>query len=124
MLNRLTAAALLGLVAVTGTIAVAPVATYAQELGNSRYFPEQAILDWNGERFTVKRIDALGGRISEERERIYAWVDAYPEIVEALQRAVIQNRAFAAALRARSVQLNNVVAIQQAFNGNLVIFLR
>ncbi|UVC10197.1 hypothetical protein IHQ71_06210 [Rhizobium sp. TH2] len=124
MLNRLTAAALLGLVALTGTIAVAPVAGYAQGLSNSRYFPEQAILDWSGQRFTVKRIDALGGRISEERERIYAWVDAYPDLVQALQRAVIENRALASALRARSVQLRNVVAIQQAFNGNLVIFLR
>jgi hypothetical protein len=124
MLNRLVAAAILGLVTVTGTITATPTAAYAQAPGNSRYFPEQAILEWSGQRFTVKRIDQLGGRISEERERIYAWVDAYPEIVEALQRAVIQNRAFAAALRARSVQLNNVVAIQQAFNGNLVIFLR
>lgn len=124
MLNRLTAAALLGLVALAGTMAAAPVAAYAQGLSTSRYFPEQAILEWSGERFTIKRIDQLGGRISEERERLYAWVDAYPDLVEALQHAVIRNRAFAAALRARSVQLNNVVAIQQAFNGNLVIFLR
>lgn len=124
MLNRLTAAALLGLVALTGTMAAAPVAAYAQALGHSRYFPEQAILEWSGERFTIKRIDQLGGRVSDERERLYAWVDAYPDLVEALQHAVIQNRAFAAALRARSVQLNNVVAIEQAFSGNLVIFLR
>ena len=53
-----------------------------------------------------------------------AWIDAYPDRVEALQHAVIQNRALASALRAQSVQLNNVAAIQQALNGNLVIFLR
>ena len=29
-----------------------------------------------------------------------------------------------AALRARSVQLNNVVAIQRALSGNLVVYLR
>jgi hypothetical protein len=124
MLNKLTAAAFLGLIALTGTMAVTPVAAYAQGLSNSRYFPEQAILDWSGERFTIKRIDELGGRVSDERERLYAWIDAYPDLVEALQRAVIQNRALASALRARSVQLNNVAAIQQALNGNLVIFLR
>jgi hypothetical protein len=124
MLNRLIAATLLGLVALTGTVALTPVAAYAQGLSTSRYFPEQAILEWSGERFTIKRIDELGGRISDERERLYAWIDAYPDRVEALQHAVIQNRALAAALRARSVQLNNVAAIQQALNGNLVIFLR
>lgn len=124
MLNRLTSAALLGLVALTGPMAAAPVAAYAREFSHSRYFPEQAIAEWGGERFTIKRIDQLGGRVSDERERLYAWVDAYPDRVAALQRAVIQNRALAAALRARSVQLNNVVAIEQAFSGNLVIFLR
>ena len=124
MLNRLTAAALLGLVALTGTVSIAPVAAQAQGLSTSRYFPQQAILDWSGERFTIRRIDALGGRISEERERLYAWIDAYPDRVEALQHAVIRNRALARALQAQSVQLNNVAAIQQALNGNLVIFLR
>lgn len=124
MLNRLIAAALLGLVALAGTMAAAPMTAHAQGFSHSRYFPQQAILEWSGERFTIKRIDQLGGRVSDERERLYAWVDAYPDRVEALQQAVIQNRALAAALRARSVQLNNVVAIEQAFSGNLVIFLR
>ena len=124
MLNKLTAAALLVLVALTGTVSIASVSAQAQELSHSRYFPEQAILDWSGERFTIKRIDQLGGRISDERERLYAWVDAYPDRVAALQDTVIQNRALATALRARSVQLNNVVAIEQTFSGNLVIFLR
>ena len=124
MLNKLTAAALLVLVALTGTGSIAPAAAQAQGLSTSRYFPEQAILDWSGERFTIKRIDSLGGRYSDEREQLYAWIDAYPDRVEALQHAVIQNRALAAALRAQSVQLNNVAAIQQALNGNLIIFLR
>ena len=35
-----------------------------------------------------------------------------------------ENGEFASALRARSVQLNNVVAIRQALNGNLVVYLR
>jgi len=124
MLNKLIAAAFLALVSLTGTASIAPVSVQAQGLSTSRYFPEQAILDWSGERFTIKRIDALGGGNREERERLYAWIDAYPDRVEALQHAVIQNRALAAALRAQSVQLNNVAAIQQALNGNLVIFLR
>jgi hypothetical protein len=124
MLNRLVAAAILGLVTVASTIAAPPMPAFAQAPGNSRYFPEQAIRDWDGQRFTVKRIDQLGGRISEERERIYAWVHAYPETVDTLQHAVMQNRALASALRSRSVQLRNVVAIQQAFNGNLIVFLR
>jgi len=124
MLNKLTAAVFLAIVSATGMVSIAPVAVTAQEFSTSRYFPEQAILDWSGERFTIKRIDALGGRISDERERLYAWIDAYPDRVEALQHTVIRNRALTAALRARNVQLNNVVAIEQAFNGNLVIFLR
>lgn len=123
-MKKLTAAAFLALVALSGTVSTAPVVAQTQGFSTSRYFPEQAILDWSGERFTIKRIDALGGRFSDERERLYAWIDAYPDRVEALQHAVIQNRALAAALRAQSVQLNNVAGIQQALNGNLVIFLR
>ena len=124
MLNKPIAAAILALVTMTGTVSLSPVPARAQELSTSRYFPEQAILEWSGERFTIKRIDALGSRLSDERERLYSWIDAYPDRVEALQHAVTGNRALAAALRAQSVQLNNVAAIQQALNGNLVIFLR
>jgi hypothetical protein len=53
-----------------------------------------------------------------------AWIDANPDQVEALQNSIEENGELAAELRARSVQLNNVVAIQQAMNGNLIVYLR
>ena len=121
MLSRLSAAIFVALASAACTISVAPSA--AQAMSTSRYFPEAAILDWSGQRFTIIRIDSLD-RYSDEWERLNAWIDANPARVEALQHAVLENRELASALRARSVQLNNVGAIEQALNGNLVVYLR
>jgi hypothetical protein len=122
MLSRLTAITFMTLASMTGTVAVAPAAAVAQGFG-SHFFPESAIHDWSGERYTIVRIDSLP-RFSELRERLDNWMDANPDGVEALQQTIRGNGEFATALRARNVQLNNVGAVVQAFNGNLVVYLR
>ena len=88
-----------------------------------RFHPEQAIADWSGERFTILRIDSLD-RSSLERAQLESWIRSSRGEIDALQQSIAGNRALAAALRARSVQLRNVVAIWQALNGNLVVYLR
>lgn len=90
---------------------------------DSRYYPEEAITDWSGQRFSILRIDSFEPT-SDERLRLESWMQSSPDEIDALQNTVQENGEFAAALRARSVQLNNVVAIQQALNGNLVVYLR
>lgn len=123
MLSRLTAIALVALASFAGAMTLVPTAASARVLSTSHYFPEAAILDWSGERFTIIRIDSLP-RYSDKRERLDNWMDAYPEMVDALQQAILENGEFADALRARSVQINNVGVIEEALNGNLVIYLR
>ncbi|CAN7458535.1 hypothetical protein [Rhizobium sp. LjRoot254] len=123
MLHRLATIAYISFASLTGTAALLPVAVHAQALANSRYFPQDAILEWNGERYSIRRIDDLPLG-SDEYIRIDNWMRVYPDRVEALQATVIENRGLAAALRAEGVQINNVGGIQQALNGGLVIFLR
>jgi hypothetical protein len=100
-----------------------PQGAAASPYASSRFYPEEAILDWSGERFTIIRIDSLDIH-SEERIRLESWIEGDPDRIDALQNTVMENGDFARALRARSVQLNNVVAVQQALNGNLVVYLR
>ena len=122
-MKKLIAATLLGLVSTFGLTLSMPVAAQANSYSSSRFYPQEAILSWSGERFTIIRIDSLD-LYSEERLRLESWIDGNPDRIDALQGTIGENGEFAAALRSRSVQLNNVVAVQRALNGNLVIFLR
>lgn len=116
------ATALLGLALAASGITL-PAAARADTFGGSRYYPEEAIADWSGERFTILRIDSFDPT-DDERLRLESWIQSSPDQIDALQNTVEENGEFAAALRARSVQLNNVVAIQRALSGNLVVYLR
>lgn len=98
-------------------------AAVAQEAHDSRYFPEQAIRQWQGEKFTVQRIDFLDDD-SLERENLVSWVNAHPGDIEDLQAAVRSNGSLARALTRQNVQLNNIVAVTRALNGNLIVYLR
>lgn len=120
-MKKLIAAALVCLG--TATAMVVPAAAQANTFGNSRYYPEDAIVDWSGERFTIIRIDSFEPT-SDERLRLESWIEANPDQIDALQNSIEENSELAAALRARSVQLNNVVAVQRAMSGNLIVFLR
>ena len=120
-MTKLIAAALLSLAVIA--VLLPSAAAHANTFSSSRYYPEEAILDWSGERFTIMRIDFFEPT-SDERLRLESWVDANPDQIEALQNSIEENGELAAALLARSVQLNNVVAIQQAMNGNLIVYLR
>ena len=120
-MKKLIAAALLSLA--FAAVLLPSAAAQASTFANSRYYPEEAILDWSGERFTIMRIDFFEPT-SDERLRLESWIDANPDRIEALQNSIEENGELAAALRARSVQLNNVVAIQRAMNGNLIVYLR
>lgn len=87
------------------------------------FFARAPIEAWHGQRFTVMRIDALD-RFDGLRSMLESWIGTYPDEVRALQAAIRANRPLAAALRSRSVQINNIAAIKQGFNGNLIFYLR
>lgn len=120
-MKNIIAAVLLSLAA--ATVPLLTAGAQANTLGNSRYYPEEAIVDWSGERFTIIRIDSFEPT-SDERLRLESWIDANPDEIDALQNSIEENSEFAVALQGRSVQLNNVVAVQRAMSGNLIVFLR
>jgi hypothetical protein len=87
------------------------------------FFARAPVHAWHGEHFTIVRIDQLD-RFDGLRAMLESWIGTYPDDVAALQVAILQNKPLASALRARNVQINNIGAIQQGFNGNLVFYLR
>lgn len=89
----------------------------------SGYFPQEAIADWNGERFNIQPLSWMN-RFDAHRAMIENWISVYPDQVAALQDAIRSNRALAAALQARNVQIRNIGAAQQAFSGNLIFYLQ
>jgi len=113
----------MGMLARMAALAALLASISAGAFAESRYFPQAAIEDWQGQRFTVQRIEFLD-EYSLERENLEAWLDANGDAIEQLQIAVRSNPDLRNALVAQSVQLNNVVAISRALNGNFVIYLR
>jgi len=87
------------------------------------FFARAPIHAWHGQHFTVVRIDQMD-RFDRLRAMLENWTSSFPDEVERLQDGIRQNKALASALRARGVQIVNVVAIQQGFSGNLVFYLR
>lgn len=92
-------------------------------MAEGRYFPDTAVSDWQGQRFTIQRVEFLD-EDSLERQSLESWMDGDNGEIAGLQGAIRSNPALSSALRARSVQINNVVAISRALNGNLVVYLR
>jgi hypothetical protein len=87
------------------------------------FFARAPIHAWHGQHFTVIRIDSLD-RFDGLRAMLENWIGSFPGQVDALQEAIRANRPLAAALRSRGVQIVNVAAIQQGFNGGLIFYLR
>lgn len=87
------------------------------------FFARAPIHEWHGQRFNVIRIDQME-RFDGLRAMLENWTSSFPDEVVALQNAIRQNGPLARALGARGVQIVNVVAIQQGFNGNLIFYLR
>jgi hypothetical protein len=87
------------------------------------FFARAPIHAWHGQRFTVIRIDSLD-RFDGLRAMLENWIGSFPDQVDALQQAIRGNRPLAAALQSHGVNIRNVAAIQQGFNGNLIFYLR
>jgi hypothetical protein len=86
-------------------------------------FARAPIEAWHGQHFTIIRLDQFEPYDSF-RVAVETSVEAYPEDVAAMQDSIRANRSLATALRSHGVQLVNVVAIKQGFDGNLVFYLR
>lgn len=89
----------------------------------SSFFARAPIEAWHGQRFTVIRISSIN-EFDGFRGMLENWTSSFPDQVEGLQAAIRGNRPLASALQAKGVQIRNVVAIQQGFNGGLVFYLR
>lgn len=87
------------------------------------FFARAPIQEWHGQHFTIIRLDQLE-RYDSTRVMLENSASSYPDKVAALQGSIRENRALADALQQQGVQINNVDAIQQGFNGGLVFYLR
>jgi hypothetical protein len=94
-----------------------------QAQGTEGFFPRQAIESWSGSRFTIQRLDFLRKR-DIFRNLVINWASSHPREVHALQGTIRSNRALSRALRSQSVEINNIVGVQSAMNGHLVLYLR
>jgi hypothetical protein len=114
-------------ITISGTAVMTPdtadAKARADQYATYRYFPEAAIRGWNGGRFKVHNIAFLDD-YGNAREKIDTWISGNPDKVMGVQHAVVANRKLAIALLARSVALKDVVAVQRAYNGDLVVMLR
>jgi hypothetical protein len=108
---------------VSALVALAILAASVPARAEPAFFARAPVAAWHGGRFNVVEIASLN-RFDATRAMIENWTSSFPDDVEALQRAIRANRPLAAALRARGVQIGNVVALQQAFNGALIFYLR
>jgi hypothetical protein len=114
----------IGLIGLLSALALSlTISTLPAEERESAFFARAPVHAWHGQRFTVIRIDSLN-EFDGFRGMLENWTSSFPDQVEALQAAILANRPLAAALRAKGVQIRNVVAIQQGFNGGLVFYLR
>jgi hypothetical protein len=86
------------------------------------YFARAPVQAWDGGRFNIVRISTLN-RFDAQRAMIENWTSTFPDDVAGLQSAIRSNHKLASALAARGVQIHHVIAIQQAFSGNLVFYL-
>lgn len=81
---------------------------------------EHTVRDFKGAKFDVINVDTLN-KMSET----HTWIDqATPEQVRALQSSIEANKPFAEKLKARNVELNNIVGAEQAADGSLTIYMR
>jgi hypothetical protein len=109
---------IIGLLCAAGLSLAAPMAH-----AEPAFFARAPIQAWHGQRFTIIRIDTLD-RFDGLRAMLENWIGSFPDQVDALQAAIRANRALSGALRSRGVQIGNVAAIQQGFNGGLIFYLR
>jgi hypothetical protein len=93
------------------------------QAGGGGFAAQAPVRAWQGQRFSVMTIDSLE-QYESLRSRLESWAGSHPAEIAALQGAIRANRSLSAALRSRNVQINNVVAVEQAFNGALVFYLR
>ena len=91
--------------------------------GGGGFAPQGAIREWSGQRFSVITIYSLD-QYESLRARLESWSSSNRPEIAGLQSAIRANRSLSAALRARNVQINNIVAAQKAFNGALTFYLR
>jgi hypothetical protein len=106
----------------TLALSIAALSTPTQARDAS-FFAREPVHAWHGQHFTIVRIDSLD-RFDGLRAMLENWTSSFPDQMQALQAAIHGNRPLAAALQARGVQIGNIAAIQQGFDGNLIFYLR
>jgi hypothetical protein len=114
-------AALLGLSLVSPVFGVFHAEAQERSRRSNPLYPEQAILDWNGQRFNVLRIDYLEDR---QRDRVKSTAQAGARYADDMQRTIRANRKLAAALGAQGVRLGTIALVRQAMSGGLIFYIK
>ncbi|NRP71033.1 hypothetical protein ILFOPFJJ_01916 [Ensifer psoraleae] len=81
---------------------------------------DQTVRNFRGDNFRIVDADTLN-RMNETRARIDAET---PQQLADLHAAVGANRALAAKLKARDVEMNNIAGAAQAADGSLTLYVR
>ncbi|MBB4185186.1 hypothetical protein [Sinorhizobium terangae] len=81
---------------------------------------DRTVRNFKGDNFRIVDVDTLS-RMNETRARIDAET---PQQLAALHTAVDGNRALAAKLKARNVEMNNIAGASQAADGGLTLYVR
>ncbi|WEX87512.1 hypothetical protein PZN02_003914 [Sinorhizobium garamanticum] len=81
---------------------------------------DQTVRNFKGDNFRIVDVDTLS-RMNETRARIDAET---PQQLAALHAAVDANRALAAKLKERDVEMNNIAGAAQATDGSLTLYVR
>ncbi|MDK1489124.1 hypothetical protein QN219_03470 [Sinorhizobium sp. 7-81] len=81
---------------------------------------DQTVRNFKGDNFSIVDVDTLN-RMNAIRARIDAET---PQQLQALHAAVSANRALAAKLKARDVEMNNIAGAAQATDGSLTLYVR
>jgi len=119
-MKKFVVAALLGLAVVNPVVGVVEAEAQARSNRSNPLYPEKAILDWNGQRFNVLRIDYLEDR---QRDRVRSTAQSGARYASDMQRTIRSNGRLASALASQGVRLGSIALVRQAMSGGLIFYV-
>ena len=114
-------AALLALAIFNPVYDDSPAHAQARSARTNPLYPEQAIRDWNGQRFNVTRISSLE---DGQRERVTSKAKAGASYAGAMMSTIRSNRKLASALASQGVGVGSIAIVRQAFSGGLIFYVK
>lgn len=120
-MRKYIVAALLGVALVNPAVGVFQAEAQQRSKRNNPLYPEQAILDWNNQKFNVLRIDFLDDR---QRARVNSTAQSGARYAADMQRTIRSNGKLASALANKGVRLGSIALVRQAMSGGLIFYIK